>query len=195
MRALTGSTTTRWRRSAGPRKPSQPKPAMHPRQLSLSRAAVRGLLLAGLLLGCSGCPFHPASSAPPMTLANLPTSGDKVDLTQGVALAISCHDPWWGHPCRDMKVSSDDPGVATVSLMHLDKYRRYDGFSPAQHPRTVFLIAGVEPGVTSVQINSDVVNERLKVRVHPLHAGAIGAPAKVMRAAAASDDNGSDRPK
>ncbi len=125
--------------------------------------------LLWLALCCSGCsPLWSMSSAPPTAKAELDHDTDRVELTQGVALAISCRDIWMGMPCEDMTVESDDPAIARVSFVHLDKYRHDAGFVyDPSHPRATFLIAGVRPGVTKVRVGGKDADEVLEVHVAP----------------------------
>jgi hypothetical protein len=106
------------------------------------------------------------SSAPPTTQAELDLSTGRVDVTQGVALAISCRSVWHGGPCEAMTVVSDDPTIARVSFVHLDKYRHPSGFvHDIHHQRSAFLIAGVRAGVTKVRIGGEDADEVLDVHV------------------------------
>lgn len=126
---------------------------------------MRALML--LALCCSGCsPLWSMSSAPPTTKAELNLHTDRVELTQGVALAISCRSVWSGRPCEGLTVVSEDPSIARVSFAHLDKYRHDAGFVyDIDRRRAAFLIAGVSPGVTKVRVGGEHADEVLEVVV------------------------------
>lgn len=125
------------------------------------------------LLGCVGCqPLWPVSSAPPLTRGEFNLDSDRVDVTQGVALALACRDVWWNQPCENLTVVSDDPTIATVSLVHLDKYRGRGGqVYDLGRQRSVFLVGGVRPGVTKVRLGGGDVHNVLEVHIHALGAG------------------------
>jgi hypothetical protein len=128
---------------------------------------MKALCTVALAAACAGCsPLWAVSSAPPTTKGELHLGTDQIELTQGVALAISCRDIWWGGPCENLQISSDDPRIATVAFVHLDKYRNPGGFVYDQHhPRSAFLVAGVAPGRTFVRIGGDDADEVLEVVV------------------------------
>jgi len=110
------------------------------------------------------------SSGPPNTQAEFNIVTNDVVLTKGVALAIACHDVWWGGPCENLRVSSDDPSIATVAFVHLDKYRSPGGYVYSEgyqqhHQRAVFVVAGVSPGRTLVRVGGDDADEVLAVTV------------------------------
>jgi hypothetical protein len=125
------------------------------------------LLLLMALLSCGCEPLWSMSSAPPTTQAEFQIMSDRIDVTQGVALAIACRDVWSGGPCENMTVTSDDPTIAGVSFVHLDKYRSaYGHVSDIQSQRSAFLVAGVTPGKTTIRIGGDDANEIIEVYVH-----------------------------
>ena len=123
--------------------------------------------LAALCLGAAGCnPLWAVSSGPPTTQAEYHYPTDDIQLTQGVALALDCHDVWWGGPCENMTVSSDDPAIARVALVHLDKYKSPAGYVyDAEAQRTVFVVAGVSPGRTKIRVGGDDADEIVDVIV------------------------------
>jgi hypothetical protein len=127
----------------------------------------RLLGLAAIVLATAGCPsLYAVSSAPPLTSAELDLVDDRIELSKGVALAIDCYDPWWGGPCEELAVTVDDPSIATVARAHLDKYRDRAGFVyDPQSQRSVFVVAGVSPGQTTLRIESDDGDRTLEVWV------------------------------
>lgn len=128
---------------------------------------MRRVSLLVVALTCAACsPLWPVSSAPPTTRASHHVLNDRIDLTQGVALAIACRSVWSGMPCENLTVTSDDPAIATVSFVHLDKYRDPMGHvsDPAQQ-RSAFLVAGVAPGRTRIRVGGNDADEVIDVFV------------------------------
>ena len=128
---------------------------------------MKALALLALAACAAGChPLWAVSSGPPTTQADLDHRVDDIRLTQGVALAVACHDIWWGGPCENMTVASDDPAIARVAFVHLDKYRSPAGYIyDEQGQRAVFVVAGVSPGRTKIRVGGDDADEVVDVIV------------------------------
>jgi len=128
---------------------------------------MKAVVILFVAIACVGCqPLFSMSSAPPTTTAAFNWHQDRIDISKGVVLAMSCRDVWWGGPCQNMTVSSDDPTIAAVQLVHLDKYMNQAGFVyDAHRQRSLFLIAGVRPGVTKIRVGGDDADEVIHVYV------------------------------
>ena len=134
---------------------------------------MKPLFLVGLLALVAGCnPLFPVSSAPPMTQGShqYPMwENDLIRITQGVVIAVRCRSVWSGMPCEEMTVTSDDPSIARVSFVHLDKYRSSTGLVyDAGEQRSAFLVAGVKPGKTTIRVGGEDADETIDVFVNPL---------------------------
>jgi hypothetical protein len=124
------------------------------------------------LVGATGCNpiLHSASSAPVRADAELHRplfENDRIELSRGVALAVDCYAAWFWGPCEDMRVSTDDPSIATAHIAHLEKYRSpYDGHVyEERRQRSALVLAAQTPGRTKLRITSDDGDRTLDVVV------------------------------
>jgi len=112
------------------------------------------VLLAIALSGCG--PFLIQQSAPPPgRSARLDEVKNfwglqhyRLEISEGVALALTCDD---AGPCANMKVVSENPGVAEVRPASLSALTPV-GYTGAQQPAAAFVIVGKQPGETKIHL-------------------------------------------
>lgn len=122
-----------------------------------------------VMLALSACApsLEQQSLAPPGRTARLEavqgfwsTKYYRVDVSQGVALAITCDD---NGPCKHMDVVSEDPGVAEVRPASLVAMQTF-GYT-SQAPATAFVIIGKTPGTTKLHVHGKKKTREVVVTV------------------------------
>jgi hypothetical protein len=118
-----------------------------------------------LLVLVAACNPHlyAASVPPPGALGNLDTKHRTSELTEGTVLAVRCEK--FDMPCRNTKVSSDDPSVAQILPAALAQLE--DAGFAGEAPASEFVIVGKKPGVTTVRVQATQGHVYLKVTVLP----------------------------
>jgi hypothetical protein len=140
------------------------------KHLGIKALASASLMVASwMMTGCSPIVFA-ASSPPVKTEAELQRpvfENNRIELTRGVALALDCREPWFGQPCDDMKVQTDDPSIATAHIAYLEKYRSDWGYVYEEgRQRSALVLAARAPGRTVLRIHSDDGDAMLEVIVN-----------------------------
>lgn len=114
----------------------------------------------GALIAVAGC--HPTlaaeSTAPPGRSARLDevthwfwgVTGYRLELSQGVALAVSCNH---GGPCEKLVATSDNPAVAEVHPASLAALRPA-GYLGNQQSSAAVVVVGKAPGATTIHVRS-----------------------------------------
>lgn len=87
----------------------------------------------------------------------------KVELSQGVAMALSCHD---GGPCEHMTATSDAPAIAEVRPAALQKTQVVT-VSGLRKPTAAIVIVGKAPGTTTLRIRSKDGDRDVQITVVP----------------------------
>ena len=98
-----------------------------------------------------------------------------VHVSKGVALAIECHDPKDDEfrTCGPLRARSQDPSQARAFVADIDEVfasrvkTTYGGFTTRNERRSVFVIAGVAPGKTHVEIDTRRGTESFAVFISP----------------------------
>lgn len=121
----------------------------------------RSVLLASLAL-LGGCPterpddviLYATTAAPPSgrALVSNRDGDERIELSRGVAIAARCWDTCGDVPCADLRVTIDDPALATAHAVY-----RATGATPE-----VVLVANA-PGRGVVRVRTSCVE-----RVYPL---------------------------
>lgn len=121
------------------------------------------------------------SPAPPGRAARLDAvngfwgvTGYRLELSQGVALAISCT---YGGPCEKLVATSDDPAIAMVRAASLATLRPV-GFAENQQPAAAVVIVGKAPGTTTIRLRSKDGGRDVRVTVVPPPATATATVAR-----------------
>ena len=151
------------------------------RNASLALAGAR-VALAALAAG-SGClpSLAAQSAAPPGRAARLDeditfwgTRHYRLELSQGVALAISCRD---GGPCENLVASSDNPAIAEVRAASLAALRPA-GYGGNQQSAAAVVVVGRAPGTTTIRVRSKTGGRDIPVVViaPPTASSAMAAP-------------------
>jgi hypothetical protein len=124
-----------------------------------------GALLAGCLPTLAA-----QSTAPPSRAARLDPidgfwqpKGYRLELSQGVAIAVTCNK---GAPCREMRLSSDDPAIAEVRSASLSRLE-YSAFSGSQATASALVVVGKSPGMTTVRVRTAGGDQTIAVTVVP----------------------------
>ena len=120
---------------------------------------VAALVLA--LVGC-GPTLAVHSSPPPGRIASFAANDDHydVDLSQGVAIAITCHD---GGPCKNVVVSTTDASIVDVKGAAFGALER-DPYRGAFTPAGVVLV-GKSPGRAKVKVKTSDGSKTIHVTV------------------------------
>lgn len=133
--------------------------------------ALAACALFGLIaLSSTGCtPSLAAVSTPPPTKTARLYSKQPLfqklryyaNLSTGVALAFTCTH---GDPCKNAKISIDDPTVVKVLPAHLARLEmeplRRDSLPPS-----TFLLVGLQPGNTTVRLRASGADATIAVTV------------------------------
>lgn len=148
------------------------------------RRALTLIPLALCLL--AGCPpaLTAQSTAPPSRTARLDPihgfwtiTGYRLELSQGVAIAISCSS---GRPCAKLRATSDDPTIVEVreaSLAQLEQ--QGTAFVPRVYDRqtmSALVAIGKTPGKTTVRVQSADGDREVYVTVAPPPPVTIASP-------------------
>ena len=130
------------------------------RNASLALAGARVALVAFVALAAgSGClpSLAAQSAAPPGRAARLDeditfwgTRHYRLELSQGVALAISCTD---GGPCEKLIATSDNAAIAEVRAASLGALQPA-GYHGNQQSAAAVVVVGKAPGTTTIRIRS-----------------------------------------
>jgi hypothetical protein len=145
-------------------------------------AAITALGASITALGAAGClpTLAAESAAPPGRAARLDedvtfwgTRHYRVELSQGVALAISCRD---GGPCEKLVATSDNPAIAEVRATSLAALRPA-GYSGNQQSAAAVVVVGKAPGTTTIRLRSKNGGRDVPVAViaPPAHSPATAA--------------------
>ena len=126
----------------------------------------RALLLLALLLpalvGC-GPTLAAQSSPPPGRIASFEPNDDHydLDLSQGVAIAISCYDDG---PCKNVVVSTDDEAIVDVKGAAFGALEQNPYTYQTLTPAGVVLV-GKHPGKTKVKVKTKDGSKTIHVTV------------------------------
>jgi hypothetical protein len=108
------------------------------------------------------------SAAPPGRAARLDedvtfwgTRHYRLELSQGVALAISCRD---GGPCEKLVATSDNPAIAEVRAASLAALRPA-GYGGNQQSAAAVVVVGRAPGTTTIRLRSKTGGRDVPVAV------------------------------
>jgi hypothetical protein len=137
----------------------------------IRRALVRAAMVVPLVAATGCLPSLAAeSTAPPGRTARLDEEtgfwgikGYRLELSQGVALAISCSD---GGPCEKLTATSDDPAIAFVRAAALTALRPA-GYSGNQQPAAAVVVIGKAPGATTIRLRSKDGDRAVRVTIVP----------------------------
>jgi hypothetical protein len=119
---------------------------------------------AVLLAGCDAIYLDAVSEPPPTKRARIYGDDKKVVISRGVALAVECTDNCDG-PCRAAKLRSRNEGVIAVN-----KGYHFAGVARGEdevHNAAVFVLVGVSPGSTELEVESDCTDDTFSVEVVP----------------------------
>lgn len=134
------------------------------------RALLVSCFVATLAAACNPT-LYAQSVAPPGRQAKLESidgfwgvKAYRVELSQGVALAITCHD---GGPCQQMQVVSADPAIADVRRASLANMEPTSPYHRTVHQMNSsgFVLLGRSPGKTLVKLTSADGNRLVHVTV------------------------------
>ena len=125
---------------------------------SLAALAVIAAVGAALATGTGCLPSLAAqSAAPPGRAARLDedvtvwgTRHYRIELSQGVALAISCSD---GGPCEKLVATSDNPAIAEVRAASLTALQPA-GYHGNQQSAAAVVVVGKAPGTTTIRVRT-----------------------------------------
>lgn len=136
----------------------------------MAKMTLFALLVLSALAGACTPNLYAVSTPPPLRTAELRSEQPlfskrtyQVRLSAGVAMAFNCSH---GGPCRDARVTSEDPAVARVVPAHLNRLER-DYMSLDHNAPTTFVLMGVSPGETRVHLASADGDASIRVTVIP----------------------------
>lgn len=113
----------------------------------MKRAAI---LFAGLLaIGCSP-QLSVITPAPPDRVVRLSHEADRIEVSEGVAIAVECYREGW--PCKDVHASISEPAIAKVYPAHMSKLN--SGYYEQGNVSTMAIV-GLAPGRTTVRVSSE----------------------------------------
>ena len=126
--------------------------------------------IGAVLVAGAGClpTLAAQSAAPPGRAARLDeditfwgTRHYRLELSQGVALAISCHD---GGPCEKLVATSDNPMIADVRAASLTALQPA-GYHGNQQSAAAVVVVGKAPGTTTIRLRSKTGGRDVPVAV------------------------------
>lgn len=121
-------------------------------------------LLAFAMLAVVGCGprFSLITGAPPNRVARLDLDNKRIEVSEGVAVALECYRE--GSACKDVKATSSDPKIARVFPAHLTKVTR--GLYEQGNVSTAAIV-GVAPGKATIHVVSEGSTTDYEVDVLP----------------------------
>jgi len=135
-------------------------------------ASIAAMIAASIIALGAGAGCLPTlaaqSAAPPGRAARLDedvtfwgTKRYRLELSQGVALAISCHD---GGPCEKLVATSDNPAIAEVRAASLTALQPA-GYHGNQQSASAVVVVGKAPGTTTIHLRSKTGGRDVPVAV------------------------------
>ena len=110
------------------------------------------------------------SAAPPSRSARLDAidgfwgpKGYRLELSQGVAIAMTCNK---GGPCRNLRLTSDDPSIAEVRSASLSKLEVV-GYNGNQQTSSALVVVGKAPGSTTIRVRTSGGGQDIQVTIVP----------------------------
>jgi hypothetical protein len=119
------------------------------------------IALSALATGCE-TRLNALTSPPPGAVGVYDDSEQRVELSPGVALAISCVHT--SGPCSGLQVEVDDPAIAGARVAFVDDLS-YSGEAQGEVPTAAFVVYATRPGTTVLRLRGDGVSEELEVVV------------------------------
>lgn len=120
-----------------------------------------GLLWITLAAGLSACgvDLNPITEAPPTRVADLDPANETIELSNGVALGVSCTDSCDG-ACENAEVLAADPEILSVRDALAPTVD-----SPWFEVGDVWVLLGSAPGRTELTVRSDCGEQVYAVEV------------------------------
>ncbi len=108
---------------------------------------------AALAFASSGCApsLTLVSPAPPNRVIAVDRQNDRLEISEGVAVAIECHG--MNGPCKDMKAVSTSPEILGVYPAHIAKIA-HTGVDADTNAANLAIV-GMKPGRTTLRVWSD----------------------------------------
>jgi hypothetical protein len=120
------------------------------------------LLLVGLLAPACSPYLSVVTPAPPNRVVRLNHETDRIEVSEGVAIAVECYRQ--GSPCRGVVASVTDPTLVQVLPAHMSKLTR--GYGDEANVTTLALV-GLKPGATKLRVWSQGWTRDYDLKVHP----------------------------
>jgi hypothetical protein len=137
---------------------------------------LRSLAALAALAFASGCgpTLTLMTTAPPNRVVTVDRARDRLELSEGVAVAIDCYR--WGAPCQDMRAVSSSPDVAGVYPAHMPRVVS-TGYNGDTNTTTLALV-GLKPGNTTLRVWSEGYTRDYAVTVLPVEGVTHGGVAR-----------------
>jgi hypothetical protein len=125
---------------------------------------VKNVFLVALAALTSACApeLYLVSPAPPTRVVTVNQGSDRIELSEGVAVAVECLRE--GFPCKDVKATTDQPAVAKVFPAHIAQV--HQGYY-AQTNVSSLALMGIRPGTTKLHVVADGSSTDYTVTVLP----------------------------
>jgi hypothetical protein len=113
------------------------------------------ILLLALAAGCDPISVTALTVAPPGKTASLDDESLGLQVSRGIALGFECSANTQDYlgPCRNARAKIGDESVALVFASYLDSLAdSWDDGYAGPRSRTAFVVVGLEPGDTTLEL-------------------------------------------
>ncbi len=127
-------------------------------------------LVALFVAGCDPIAVTALTVAPPGKTAQLDDENLELKLSKGIAIGFECSASTndYRGPCRNPRAKIDDPGIATVFDSYLDSTAEtWNDGAAGPRARTAFIVVGLEPGDTDLEVITSDGDVSVSVTVVP----------------------------
>lgn len=111
--------------------------------------------LLALTTGCDPISVTALTVAPPGKTADLDDVSLELDVSKGIALGFEClaNTNDYDGPCRNPRAKIDDENIAVVFSSYLDTLvESYEDGASGPRARTAFVVVGLQPGKTNLEL-------------------------------------------
>jgi hypothetical protein len=133
------------------------------------RIALLALVVA-LVAGCDPVAVTALTVAPPGKIAELDDENLELKLSKGIAIGFECSasDDGYRGPCRNPRAKIADTSIASVFDSYLDSTAEaWDNGAAGPRSRTAFIVVGLEPGDTDLEVITSDGDVSVSVTVVP----------------------------
>ena len=129
-------------------------------------SSVRALASVAVLAFASGCgpSLTLVTPAPPNRVIEVDREHDRIEISEGVAVAVECHRDG---PCKDVRAVSTSPEIVGVYPAHIAAVRDRWGYASEANASSLALV-GMKPGRTTIKVWAEGYTSEYSVVVLPV---------------------------